>query len=252
VTATADQVLAVAASQIGFYATPGTSSKYGAWYGLANGQWCAMFVSWCANQAGAADVIPKHAYCPSGVNWYKAHGEWHDGIAGIARGDEVYFNFPGLPDRISHTGLVESISADGNVNTIEGNTSGSSGGSQRNGGVCARKCRRQYIVGYGRPAYGTSVTPVVHVVTSNLLEVDGDFGPLTCKALQRVLGVTVDGLFGPQTKVALQRKLGVKADGSFGPISVRALQTRLGVGRDGSWGPITTRALQGRLNAGSF
>jgi len=228
---------------------------FGEWFGLPTGQWCAMFVSWCADQAGAGDIIPKHAYCPSGANWYRAHGQWHDGISGIARGDEVYFDFPGLPNRISHTGLVESVNSDGSVNTIEGNTSGVIGGSQRNGGACARKRRRDYIVGFGRPAYAAStVTPVVHVVPvdSNLLAVDGDFGPKTCAALQRVLGVSADGSFGPITKMALQRKLGVKADGSFGPISTKALQRHLGVSQDGSWGPITTRALQARLNARSF
>ena len=27
-------------------------TKYGSWYGLANADWCVMFISWCANQAG--------------------------------------------------------------------------------------------------------------------------------------------------------------------------------------------------------
>ena len=24
-------------------------TKYGSWYGLANADWCVMFISWCAN-----------------------------------------------------------------------------------------------------------------------------------------------------------------------------------------------------------
>ena len=27
-------------------------TKYGSWYGLANADWCVMFISWSANQAG--------------------------------------------------------------------------------------------------------------------------------------------------------------------------------------------------------
>lgn len=84
------------------------------------------------------------------------------------------------------------------------------------------------------------------------LTVDGEFGPLTCKALQKALGVTADGEFGPVTKKALQRRVGVRADGVFGPVSVRALQRRLGVIVDGAWGSQTTAALQRRLRAGTF
>ena len=25
-------------------------TKYGSWYGLANADWCVMFISWCANK----------------------------------------------------------------------------------------------------------------------------------------------------------------------------------------------------------
>ena len=86
----------------------------------------------------------------------------------------------------------------------------------------------------------------------NRLAVDGVLGPLTSKALQKVLGVSADGVFGPVSKKALQRKLGVKADGIVGPITVRALQARLGIAQDGNWGSKTTKALQAALNAGKF
>jgi peptidoglycan hydrolase-like protein with peptidoglycan-binding domain len=84
------------------------------------------------------------------------------------------------------------------------------------------------------------------------LVVDGSFGPLTIKALQRNLGVEADGLFGPNTKKMLQHFLGVKADGLIGPITIKALQRHVGVTADGSWGPITTSAIQRNLNAGTF
>ena len=44
----------------------------------------------------------------------------------------------------------------------------------------------------------------------------------------------------------------MEADGDFGPISARALQGYLGVDQDGVIGPITVTALQNRLNAGTF
>ncbi|GEM_PF-2725435 len=154
--ATADRLLAVAASQLGYSAPPGTPSKYGVWYGIPTGQWCAMFVSWCASEAGAADVIPRHAYTPSGAAWFQARGQWFAGRSGAQRGDIVYFDFPGGPDRISHVGIVESVASNGSLNTIEGNTSGTASGDQRNSGVVARKNRPSSIVGFGRPAYAAA------------------------------------------------------------------------------------------------
>jgi len=98
------------------------------------------------------------------------------------------------------------------------------------------------------PIVDTPTTPT----TPSLLSVDGSWGPLTTKALQRLLGVTADGSFGPISTKALQRLLGVKEDGIFGPISKRALQHRLGVKEDGIVGPITIKALQTAINSGSL
>jgi peptidoglycan hydrolase-like protein with peptidoglycan-binding domain len=84
------------------------------------------------------------------------------------------------------------------------------------------------------------------------LAVDGDFGPMTIRALQWRLGIATDGIFGPQSKMALQRYLKVPADGIIGPVTVRALQKHVGAAQDGQWGPLTTEALQQALNAGRF
>jgi peptidoglycan hydrolase-like protein with peptidoglycan-binding domain len=96
------------------------------------------------------------------------------------------------------------------------------------------------------------------------LAVDGEFGPATVTALQRVLGVDADGMWGPTSRRALQRHLnrwadaGLVVDGDLGPASVRALQrhlnamVRAGLTVDGDWGPATTRALQTALNRGAF
>jgi len=151
----ADDVIAAAVSQIG-YAKTSTSSIYNDWYGMS-GYWCAMFVSWCAHQAGALDtVIPRHSYTPNGAAWFRARNAWANGTAGIQRGDVVYFDF-GV-GRISHVGIVEKSISNGTFYSVEGNTS-SGDGSQRSGGCVARKQRgAKFVVGYGRPGY-TATTP---------------------------------------------------------------------------------------------
>ena len=116
--------------------------------------------------------------------------------------------------------------------------------------------------------------------TGELL-VDGDFGPITIKDVQRTMqfyglyqGCVVDGSFGTLTAKALQTYLqrkgyyqGCVIDGSFGGRSVLALQQYTkdlgyywsvvdGVRQwcilDGSWGAETTKALQRALNSERF
>ncbi|KZE41426.1 peptidoglycan-binding protein [Microbacterium sp. T32] len=93
--------------------------------------------------------------------------------------------------------------------------------------------------------------------TSEQLELDGDLGPKTIKALQISLGFTgedVDGELGPKTIKALQAALGFTGDdldGEIGPKTREALQRALSVNVDGDWGVQTIKALQNFLNHGS-
>jgi len=79
-------------------------------------------------------------------------------------GDWIYFDFPedGV-NRISHVGLCIKNNGDGTIQVIEGNTSGTAKGDQRNGGMCVEKTRAYVknnkkklinaVVGWGRPVY---------------------------------------------------------------------------------------------------
>lgn len=195
---TADKVLAIAASEIGFYAKPGTRTKFGAWYGLPTGQWCAMFLSWCDMQAGMPEELsPRFAYTPSGAQWFKDRNLWTPGLKGARRGDRIFFNFPDNINRIQHVGVLSGWNADGTVNTIEGNTSVA--GSQSNGGYCARKTRSDaYVVGYGRPLYADFDVPAADNRPRNAdgsltIDVDGIRGEGTIGRWQEVMGTYVDG-----------------------------------------------------------
>lgn len=258
--------IARAASQIGGY-FPG-NSPYGEWYASRHGdvynnaQFCAMGLSWVFAQEDALDIFPEHAYTPSGVSWFKSKRRWHNGLSGIRRGDVAYFDFPGAPDRVSHVGIVESVNADGSVNTIEFNTSGAVNGDQRNGRVVARKRRKAYIVGYGRPVYaGAAPAPVESSNNAGFsseyvaarqaelnvlgygLAVDGSRGPLTVAAIkdfQTKNGLTPDGLPGPLTAAKLA--LATKPSTPKRP-NCTVLQTAVRAAPDNSWGPDVDKRL---------
>ena len=207
---TATQVIEVAASQIGGHYP--ASSPYGTWYGarlkdprFAAAAFCAMGLSWSFGQLpGGLDIFPLHAYTPSGVQAFKSRAQWYQGLEGIRRGDAVYFDFPGSPDRISHVGIVESTNSDGSVNTIEFNTSSTIDGNQINGRTVARKRRKAYIVGYGRPLYGSGVPTQnarLNADGSLRLSLDGRRGPATIARWQEVMFTMVDGVLSNPSAV---------------------------------------------------
>ena len=113
-----DDIVAVALSQVGNVG----GQPYWSWYGFSSRvEWCACFVSWCAEQCGYIEsgVIPKHSYCPTGVEWFRSRGLWQDRSSIPAPGSIIYFDWGG--DGVAdHVGIVESC--DGStVYTIEGN-----------------------------------------------------------------------------------------------------------------------------------
>ncbi|MBQ9414483.1 MAG: CHAP domain-containing protein, partial [Clostridia bacterium] len=168
----AADIVAVAKTQIGYHegSLAGTTSgsnnytKYGVWYdkkydvgngSFSYGAWCAMFVSWCADQAGIpADIVYPHAYCPYGVTWYKNHNIWKDRSSGYVpkAGDIIYFQSSGSA---SHIGIVTGCNGS-TVYTVEGNTSSATYDPE--GNVCADKSyalSNTRIMGYGTPNYET-------------------------------------------------------------------------------------------------
>lgn len=142
------KLVEVARSQLGNVG----GEPYWSWYGFETRvEWCACFVSWCANECGYIDreVIPKFSGCVWGVEWFKERGQWQDGSYEPRPGDIIFFDWDnrgssGPQDGESdHVGIVERVE-NGTVHTIEGNS----------GDAC---CARSYpvghyeILGYGIP-----------------------------------------------------------------------------------------------------
>ena len=145
------EIVAVALSQVGNVG----GQPYWSWYGFnSRVEWCACFVSWCANECGYIDagVIPKFAGCVGGSNWFKARGQWQDGSYEPRPGDLIFFDWddPGgysgpqddVPD---HVGIVERVE-NGVVYTVEGNSGDSCRQRSYNVG-------HYEIWGYGCPVY---------------------------------------------------------------------------------------------------
>ena len=72
-------IVEVALAQVGNVG----GQPYWSWYGFKNRvEWCACFVSWCANECGYIEsgIIPKFASVNvEGVPYFKTVGLWKDG-----------------------------------------------------------------------------------------------------------------------------------------------------------------------------
>jgi hypothetical protein len=145
-----DMIVQIALTQIGNVG----GEPYWSWYGFSSRvEWCACFVSWCADQCGYIEngIIPKYAGCVNGVNWFKQRNQWADNSIEPTPGMIIFFDWDnkgdsGPQDGLSdHTGIVERVE-NGIVFTVEGNTSDS----------CAERhytVGHYEILGYGIPAY---------------------------------------------------------------------------------------------------
>lgn len=108
----------IAITQIG-----NTGNVYWEWYGFSSRvEWCACFVSWCANESGCLNVtVPKFSGVEEGISWYKNNSRWQDSSYTPNVCDLIFFDWNSDNDP-DHVGIVEKIE-DGYIYTIEGNSS---------------------------------------------------------------------------------------------------------------------------------
>lgn len=120
---------------------------YWSWWGYTERvAWCAIFVSWCADQCGylEAGIIPRFQGVDAGSQWFMDNGQWQDNSYEPSPGDLIFFDWE-VDGDCDHVGIVEKCE-DGIVYTVEGNSDDA--------------CRQQQysigssnIFGYGLPEY---------------------------------------------------------------------------------------------------
>lgn len=142
-----NDIVTVALSQVGNVG----GQPYWSWYGFdSRVEWCACFVSYCANECGYIEqgIIPKFASCEvEGVAWFKTCGLWQERGYSPKAGDIIFFDWADKRDgKADHVGIVDKCE-NGTVYTIEGNTRGD---------ICKQKeyaIDSSDILGYGTPMY---------------------------------------------------------------------------------------------------
>ena len=113
------QLVTIAKSQLGNEG----GQKFWSWYGFTSRQeWCACFVSWCADQAGLiqSGAVTKFSLCTDGKNWFQNQGRWQEAGSMPSPGAIIFFDWD-HDGTCDHVGIVERC--DGTtVYTVEGNS----------------------------------------------------------------------------------------------------------------------------------
>jgi hypothetical protein len=126
-TTAGQRALQVAAAEVGVAEQPPGSNdapriaQYRqATAGSGVGPWCAYFVSWAAQQAGAPLGEAGQGFGSVGAvaGWAQRTGRWTPAGAGTRPNPGDLIVWGG-----EHIGLVESVDPDGSIHTIEGNSS---------------------------------------------------------------------------------------------------------------------------------
>jgi uncharacterized protein (TIGR02594 family) len=143
-------------------------TKYGEWFGGDGEPWCAMFVSWCFDQAGIP--LPK-AQTSKGFAAVRQGWDYavkHDQLVWKPKPGDIFLIRTGKSGK-GHTGIVVSVDdKTGQIHTIEGNTNADGG---REGTEVLRKTRSIASINQGfwrpfgeisdadrKPAKGASLT----------------------------------------------------------------------------------------------
>lgn len=131
-----EKLARVAESQVGYFGGPGgtgygyDNTVYGAYTGSNPAQWCASFVSWCANQAKISkSVVPKNANTLYQAQGSSSYRKWNStSLYNIKRGDVIYFSTTtdlkkNGDKTVHHVGIVSKVDIKSSIIWItEGNT----------------------------------------------------------------------------------------------------------------------------------
>ena len=182
----AQDIVNVALSQVGYHEGSsgsdlgGSSSstanytEYGRWFGQQS-NWCAIFISWCANQAGIPTSVVKKNAVASGSSCQFGEKKYSFGSRAPQVGDIIYVQNDSDSD-VDHVGLIYKVD-DTYIYAVEGNFGNKVGTIKyyRDSG------RQTYysstkILFYGVPSYSTgnasSTAPSTSTVARGDVNVD--------------------------------------------------------------------------------
>ena len=247
-----DDIVNVALGEEGYQEGSNNYTKYGVAYGTPNAEWCAIFIWWCAQQAGIPEsIIKKNAWAGDmggstgtgnfgGAYYPKSYVI--NGQFTPSRGDIVYYDGEEVNGSSGHVEIVVDYDSTSNTFTsIGGNTGGGyrvyqhQNQSLSSSGFLA-------VIGFERPNYDGSIIPPTP-------RNDEPYAPFPRPAGTVKLGMTGDSVRWVQYTLSHWLKYDIgpdSVDGDFGDATETAVvnfQNSQDLVPDGIVGPATRNAI---------
>ena len=153
-----DRIVEIATGEIGVKEKKYNNVKYNTWFfgrevrdrsaSSTNYAWCALFLGWCADQAGIdLDTIPLTRGTAAMQRFFKDQGRYTAYSKNYTPkvGDIIFIDWAGKRGSVDHVGIVIAVN-NGVITTIEGNYS-----DQVSCNTYAMNSK--YIAGYASPNY---------------------------------------------------------------------------------------------------
>ena len=168
-----DDIVAIALAEEGYEEGANNWTKYGDWYGMNNVAWCAIFISWAADQAGISrDIINKNAWAGDmggsectgnfGGHYYPRSyvlNGWYTPV----RGDVVYYDGSDVNGSSGHVELVVDYDpSTETITSIGGNTGGGYRVFKHTGQSLHTNGTSMTIIGFEHPNYETEPDLIIN------------------------------------------------------------------------------------------
>ncbi len=140
-------LIQIATNEVGNTCDSSNHNKYGDDLGQDNLPWCAIFVWWCAKEAGIpSSIIPYCKSCTYVRDFFANKGSYYSFSSSPQAGD-LFFQ-DGTSSSPNHMGIIRAVDSS-YIYVIDGNYDDA---------VCSRKISRtsSSLVGFARPSYTTS------------------------------------------------------------------------------------------------
>lgn len=165
-TGSAPCIVSVAVNELSYVEREDGYNKYGDWYDWVYGtdcfawsDWCATFVSWCANEANVpTSVIPCIGAAPTMAETFEIWERYYDSAAygGTYTPQPSDIAFMGSSTAITHVGIVSNV-WNGEVYIISGNSHDESVSDGRYAvDDDIYSLTNTFVVGYAHPNYGSN------------------------------------------------------------------------------------------------
>lgn len=160
----ANAIVDKALGEVGYTEGTNNYTKYGVAFGRPNADWCAIFIWWCAQQAGIPESVIRKNSWAGDMGTTRKTGNFGGPYYPVGQitpqiGDIVYYDGQEVNGSSGHVEIVISYNSSTNtINSVGGNTGGGNKVAKHTNVSLSKKGQFLTVIGFERPNYSGTAT----------------------------------------------------------------------------------------------